>query len=190
MMTPQNSRELIRWIEMLGIGCQAPAHWPYRSISDLVLREGFLFGRSTADYCGKMAKGECFRNAATFGDTDPKRYVYCEGYAASVIPIMHGWVYDRKMREVIELTWDEPARAYCGLAMDVREVWKYSLRRRKWGVIDAYDIRWPLLSGEVKVSAMAARDWRIVEETDSDIIRASEALQLMGRLAPIQEEVR
>jgi hypothetical protein len=57
-------------------------------------------------------KKQCFWNARRAAKRNG--WTYYEGYAVSIIPMLHGWCVDQEGR-VREVTWDELGAAYFGV---------------------------------------------------------------------------
>jgi hypothetical protein len=97
---------------------------------------------------GGAAK-ECFMNAYRLAEGSD--LIYVEGYATSVIPVLHAWVLDPRPNDsgkIIETTWENPGEEYFGVAMPMDYVRKVLLARKFYGVLDCYEIGFPLLTGE------------------------------------------
>ena len=166
----QTTQELIKALEIFGgIGKTRPG-WEYDSLPDFVFKNGFAFEKTSDRYKGTWPQGECFRNALQFVQTlGPERFVYVEGYAACIIPVAHAWVYDREDKVVIDPTWKEVGSAYIGVPFDFHAALKFVLNRKRYGLIDAFEIGWPLISGETAYSELAIDGWSIVLENDDNI---------------------
>jgi len=120
--------------------------WPYLCVEDFVLRNGRYMGNMSPLPNGvrRGSLGNCFKNA--FELALEKNWTYCEGYAVAVIPISHAWVLDDK-GNVIDPTWKE-GTDYFGVEIPLSYATKTILRREAYGVIDAWEIGYPLLKGE------------------------------------------
>lgn len=98
-------------------------------------------------------KGECFMNAFKIVDDyflerkSLGQLTYVEGYAYTVgIPMLHAWAID-PYDCVFDPTWEE-GKAYYGVEFPLDYVRKVILKRKAWGVLDCWEIGWPLLTGE------------------------------------------
>ena len=171
-MTPQNNREIIRWLEMLVIGSNSPKGWPYSGMGDFILKEGYCFDSFSDKDLGTMEDKQCFANALIYSCREPERYVYVEGYACSVIPMAHAWVYDRAEGKIIDPTWSEIGKAYCGVPFDPVAAQRFVYKTQVYGLIDCYSAGWPLLSGEVAMDQIGIANWRIIMEMDYSVTPA------------------
>lgn len=127
-----------------GMG-SANTKFPFISIEDYVLKNGRFF---EIDPSIKVKRGEmkgCFKNAQKLAEARGYRYV--EGYAAGVIPTLHGWVVDEN-DTVIDPTWKDPEAVYFGVVIPMAYVYKVNVLREAYGVLDAWEIGYPLLKGE------------------------------------------
>ena len=91
---------------------------------------------------GKMKM--CFKNA--YDTALQHGYDYVEGYAIGVIPMLHAWCVDKNLN-VIDPTWEDGA-CYFGVIFPMNYVNSIILRRKRWGVMDAFELGYPLLQGE------------------------------------------
>lgn len=121
------------------------AGFRFISIEDFLLKKGKFFPTDPSiPVCrGKMK--ECFMNAQRLAET--KGYRYVEGYAAGIIPTLHSWVLNHD-GVVIDPTWEDKDAVYFGVVIPLGYVWKMNLLRKAYGVLDAWEIGYPLLSGE------------------------------------------
>ena len=127
-----------------------PNGFKYKNMYEFILKNGNLHKIIEAEYTPiyKMGKKkECFTNAYNLVDNFPDKLTYVEGYACSVsIPIYHAWAVS-KTGHVFDPTWNG-GKAYYGVEFPLDYVRKTILKRKCWGVIDAWEIGWPLLTGE------------------------------------------
>lgn len=86
---------------------------------------------------------ECFRNAYLLAVEH--NLIYYEGYAMGVIPVLHAWCLDKDFH-VIDTTW-ETGTEYFGVFFSIKYVSKVLLERKSYGVIDNWEMKWPLLRG-------------------------------------------
>ncbi len=119
----------------------------YSCFEDFILRNGKEFKVSKEKIkLGKIR--ECFRNAFYLADNGGK-YVYVEGYATTKgnpLPVLHAWCINQDS-EVVDPTWED-GDEYFGTSFDLNYVRKVILKRKKFGVLDNYEMRFPLLLGE------------------------------------------
>lgn len=130
--------------------------WRYLSIEALVLAHGRFADatRIRSDRRGRVRK--CFKNAldaaASAGDL-----TYVEGYAlpqSLPLPILHAWCIDDG-GALVEPTWGEPGAAYLGIPLALPFVFDTVSRRNRYGVLDAPELRWPLLQHGLPADALA-----------------------------------
>ena len=128
------------------------ARWSYACLSDLVSREGAAFPWAPKpENIAWGTVGECYRNAYHLA-TENQDYTYVEGYALGIIPVTHAWVVDPD-GTVIDNTWREDLvegedRAYLGIPLKLSYVTKVIAEREKFGVLDCWELEWPLMTGE------------------------------------------
>ena len=133
-------------------------HWqgrspatPYLSIEDFVLQHGREY--NPAPYAEKVSSGEmgqCFKNAYQLLISDEKLR-YAEGFAWDVdvlLPLQHAWCVDVD-GNVIDPTWDN-GESYYGVVFELQYVLDVAQARRKYGVLDASEIGFPLVRGRHK----------------------------------------
>lgn len=121
----------------------------YVSLSDFVLKHGRNFTpRAFPEGIRPGKKQQCFNNATEITGIDG--LIYCEGYAAGVIPVLHGWCVDRG-GNVIDPTWTgtggRPSLGteYFGIAFDTEFLYKTLSDIKRSGIIDAWEDNWPVL---------------------------------------------
>jgi hypothetical protein len=127
------------------------------SIEELVLAHGkYYTPQELPKNFPRMPAKNCYQNAQKLVEEqyrtnyhDDKGYTltYVEGYAISVIPLLHAWVIDDK-GNVIDPTWEDTSGEYFGIAIPMDYVYHMNLMRESYGVLDAWDIGFPLLTGE------------------------------------------
>lgn len=161
MTTPSTGPEqelrqtLAQFARMTGQSRSASG-WQYLSIEALVLAHGRFTdaARSRPTPRGRMR--ECFKNALDAAAcVDDLTYV--EGYALPhglPLPILHAWCIDNA-GALIEPTWNEPGAAYLGIPFALSFVFDTVCRRNRYGVLDAYELRWPLLQHGLPADALA-----------------------------------
>lgn len=111
-------------------------------------------GHPLPDDVEPMKEKMCFKNAAQMA-IDSNRFIYCEGYGLSIIPVMHAWCLD-KDGNVIDPTWAslpfEKGREYFGIAINTKYLIAHLCETERWGsLIDAWETRWPMLHDDPKL---------------------------------------
>ena len=96
---------------------------------------------------------QCFRNAWHLSMKHPE-LVYCEGYALSMIPVLHAWCWDPVTDTVLDPTWtgDRQGVAYIGVPFRLSYVTETIKKRGYFGVIDNPEDKFALVRGEHKPS--------------------------------------
>jgi hypothetical protein len=115
---------------------------------NFLLKHAQVFEKAVlADVLGE--KKQCYANSFRMvaGECSD-RLVYCEGFANSIIPIEHAWVYDRSAEAVIETTWDKPANCYFGVGFDRVWLTAHILKKRTFGVLFDFSCTCPFVSGK------------------------------------------
>ena len=142
-MTGGDIRRFLETCSKLGT---TPSHWPYRNLFDFILKNGKEFVTMANPDIEMGKKGECFMNAFKLAEFDDV-YTYVEGYAYSVgIPMLHAWTVT-KYGIVVDPTWSN-GTAYYGVTFPLDYVREIMLRRGAYGVLDCWEIKWPLLTGD------------------------------------------
>jgi hypothetical protein len=121
----------------------------YLCMEDFILKNGQGFNGNRSKVKLGRSK-ECFKNAYLLADSRDD-VIYTEGFATIPklnLPVMHAWCVDKKGC-VFDPTWKDGAE-YFGIKFDLKFVRKTILARKKYGVIDNWEERWPLLYGKVK----------------------------------------
>ena len=108
---------------------------------DLLLARGQFFEHAPRPtHVEKLADKECFSNALTLA-RDSQGLHYCEGFATSIIPVLHAWcVTDEGV--VVDPTWHEDhdrTLIYFGLAMDLGKVMARVIRQGCYGIMANFD---------------------------------------------------
>ena len=142
-----STKEIKTYLEQVTkLNNKCPCNWLYSSIEHLVLtlgREMELTLPLLPIKEGKM--GQCFKNASTLAIE--RGWQYCEGFAFGIIPVLHAWcLFDGK---VVDPTWQDPDSKYFGVTISQEVMHKIHLQRGKYGVLDSWDIGFPLLKGEL-----------------------------------------
>lgn len=122
----------------------------YDGIASFLIAEGIRFDTGPETFSGKrMTMKECFRNASILAIGEPRKYVYCEGYALGVIPVHHAWVVDCDTGLVVDPTWKDGA-GYIGIPFRLQYLTKMLIKLGYYGIIDAYTDHWPILKKSAK----------------------------------------
>jgi len=148
---------------------QRTARGPYVCMEEFVLEHGrpFLPQRLPDDYT-KGEPQQCYKNSQELivfrhqvnGDT----LTYCEGYAAGIIPVLHGWLVNQR-GEVIDRTWTGKRRTsgaplaveYYGVPFRSDYVRRMVVKSKSWlSLIDNWEDEWPLLTKPVPVERWLA----------------------------------
>lgn len=120
--------------------------WRYQSVYEFVLKNGKPFLETDNRPVATGIPKNCFGNACNLATLD-KRLYYVEGYACAFgLPVHHAWCVDRDMR-IIEPTWPEYGKAYFGCIFPLDYVSKTILKTETHGVIDKWELDWPLVTG-------------------------------------------
>jgi hypothetical protein len=120
-----------------------PKGYKYASMDEYILAKGKAMGDRSPE-SNKYKKGTmklCFQNAYNLAQS--KGFKYCEGYATSIIPILHAWCLDDQNR-VIDVTWPD-GRDYYGIVFPLSYVSKTILAKGTYGVIENMQQNYPLL---------------------------------------------
>lgn len=122
-----------------------PNKFKYSCFEDFILKHGQRFtkvGKMPRGFKRGMAK-QCYMNAAKL-TLDLPSLIYCEGYAAGIIPVLHGWCITRR-GTVIDPTWDD-GKDYFGIPIKHSYLMNSMIRHKVYGVIDVP--RFPILDEE------------------------------------------
>lgn len=122
------------------------------SFGSFILKHGRPFTTAALPEGIKRGQmGECFCNATQlmWRRSD---LIYCEGYAAGIIPVLHAWCVT-KDGVVIDNTWDEPEKCgYFGIPFRREFVNRFTRRSGYYGLIDCPKFEYRLLTGKHKVN--------------------------------------
>ena len=120
--------------------------WSYNNIADFLLKEGKPMLGLSKTLKGHYGKGFCYRTA--FEIASSYGYGYVEGYALceGLIPLEHAWNVDNE-GNVIDGSWEDGV-AYYGVEIPYWYVCKILFATKRHGILDTWDIGWPLISGK------------------------------------------
>lgn len=118
----QDERELIAFLTYLRDTRQRcgpkPSRFVYDGPEDFLLKHGRWFDPRPRPTWMKLGAPKCCYANSILAVAADSRLTYVEGYAWKIIPVLHGWVIDRKGR-LCEVTWTEPGIAYLGVEFSV-----------------------------------------------------------------------
>ncbi len=107
------------------------SNYKYKSFYELVLELGQEMKPATTSEEFTGQPKNCYGNCQTLAFLEPE-LTYCEGFAISNttdLPVSHAWLLDQS-GTVIEVTWQEPGRAYIGIPFS-NKFTKSILKERK-----------------------------------------------------------
>ena len=125
--------------------------WPYGSIEDFILSNGQSFERDFLTGQEEVPRGQmqqCYKNTFDLCLHDPM-FSYVEGYAVArdvPLPLMHAWAVTPG-GNVVDPTWKHGV-AYFGVKLPLWYCTQVVCKTQKWGVLDAWTLGFPLLTGE------------------------------------------
>lgn len=128
---------LIEYLKMIdaahGEHQRRPLPWVSR-----VLQHGRLWDAAPAEaHPPRGEQGQCYKNAYSAARTD--RLIYCEGWAVPdnecPFPVLHAWLINAQ-GQALEVTWERPGIAYCGIPF--QRLWhlQQSLEQRCYEVCE------------------------------------------------------
>lgn len=126
----------------------------FATIAEVVLKFGCHFDPQPLPR-GKWQRGlgACYGNALKAARSG--RYIYVEGYATSRengLPHHHAWVTDPANPVVaFDPTWGNAGIEYFGIPFQLEYILMASKRSGHPGVLDAWDVGWPLVSGQDRI---------------------------------------
>lgn len=121
----------------------------YSCFEEFVYRNGQPFKTQISPKSLKRGRmKECYRNALMLMLDNPS-YLYVEGYATGIIPVMHAWCIDKK-GNVIDPTWAD-GKEYFGVIFKRSYALEQALKDGKVGLIDNWQAEWPLLRLEPSI---------------------------------------
>jgi hypothetical protein len=126
------------------------------SMHGFVLEHGRRFAPSPlpARYGRPLGNRLCFANSWRMARKHGLTYV--EGFAISVMPVLHAWNVDHEGR-VLDFTWpQEVASDYYGIEFSTAFVLRYhSTHQRSVCLLDDWQNEWPIISGKYR-----PEEWR------------------------------
>lgn len=151
-------------LEYLRMTAEAVKHAPqgfvYSSLFEFALTHGKMMKPPVEMPFARVERGiprQCFMNAANLA-MGRRGFIYCEGWAMSVIPVPHAWnlvEYAGELR-VLDITWRTPGTEYFGMAFKTAYLKKQLSQQKYFGLIDAWDVGWPLL----KMKPSQTKQWK------------------------------
>lgn len=127
-----------RYLDQLSTMYPQREDWAYSSKEELLLAEGQQFTRRAPvePYGAKMRYKACYENAYNLVAANSTDLVYCEGYAASLIPVAHAWAVERGSGSVVDPTWDFEGEAvdYFGIPLKLQFISKWLVQTEHWGL--------------------------------------------------------
>lgn len=138
--------------------------YPFLNMQDLLLKHGRLF-RLSPRRPVKPRPRECFYRAYRLTQRRDSRWVYCEGYGVNGagLAVHHAWaIRPDQPALAVELAWADATpdeTAYIGIPFRrefVRETF-HAGKRREYGVLDAWWMSHPILTGAIRLEDVA---WR------------------------------
>lgn len=122
----------------------------YMCFEDFVLRAGrpWPLGRRPSYFRMGQIR-QCYMNAARRALKWPDRYIYCEGYARGIIPVLHAWLVCPEGR-VLDPTWPDYGLEYFGVAIKHSYLLARLEEQETFGLIDQPEHKWPLLRDDPK----------------------------------------
>ena len=126
----------------------------FATVRDLVLKYGRSYTvRPLPKARWSRAPQACYANALSAALTG--RWVYVEGFAVpkpGALAILHAWVTDPKCPTLAyDPTWTK-GREYFGLPLKLDYVLRMHATAGHPGVLDAWELGWPLLRGDVSIT--------------------------------------
>ena len=155
----------------------------YSSVEEFVLKHGKFY--TPKELPKNVLEGkvkDCYMNAWHLA-TERKDLTYVEGYAASVIPVMHAWCVD-KQGNVIDPTWGT-GKAYYGVPFTTDYIMKTAMRRKYFGILDNYQEGYPLLKERPK-EGVIEKSYHVVMEKATQTGHKAYARSVKGKLQQIK----
>lgn len=122
------------WWVALQVELSGPGRGGARSPAQTVVERGRLMPhRPRPADVSQGAARDCYRNALLLAQRRDD-LVYCEGWAAGMIPVEHAWCVDGD-GAVVDPTWDDDTgHVYFGVGLDVDVVTPYLIDQGFYGV--------------------------------------------------------
>lgn len=126
----------------------------FATVRDLVLRHGHSYTRKPLPR-GRWSRAPqaCFANALAAALTG--RWVYVEGFAMhrpGGLAVLHAWVTDPQQPTLAyDPTWKQ-GHEYFGIPFTLEYVLRVHARGGRAGVLDAWELGWPLLRGDDRIA--------------------------------------
>jgi hypothetical protein len=126
----------------------------FATVRDLVLQHGRAYTRKPLPR-GRWSRESqaCYANALHAAMT--RRWVYVEGFAIPAkgdLAVLHAWVTNPKNPTVAhDPTWGT-GREYFGIPFQLHYVLRMQQEAGHPGVLDAWELGWPLLSGKDRIN--------------------------------------
>ena len=134
----------------------------FATVRDLVLQHGRAYTSKSLPH-GAWSRGlqACYANALHAAITG--RWVYVEGFAIpdrGDLAVLHAWVTNPKNPMVAhDPTWGK-GREYFGIPFQLDYVLRMHEKAGQPGVLDAWELGWPLLRGEDRIADVMWPDGR------------------------------
>lgn len=129
-----------------------PFSYEYSCFEDFHLRNGVFYQPFRHTGYRTREHGQCFQNAYSLLDENPRDLRYCEGFATrGFSPVYHCWNLDAVGR-VVDSTWgwgdpneDGNPKGYFGVCFPTKLVQEYIEHAPHYGLLDDPANKWPLL---------------------------------------------
>lgn len=118
----------------------------YISIEDFVLQHGNWYEPiASKKIFPRGREKQCLKNATQLV-LNHKGFRYVEGFAQAFegLTVYHAWCID-DLNHIVEPTWDSLGTGYLGICFNIEFLKATILRRGKYGIIDNYEEKFPLL---------------------------------------------
>jgi len=134
-----------------------PKEFVYSGAEEFVLKEGrpFKADLKKLNRFGTGQMKQCYKNAfdLTMENSD---LIYVEGFATTVIPVMHAWVVDQD-GVIADPTWkveerlkDYEPSGYYGVMFSHQQCIDIMFKSGQYGMLDAWTAGWPLFQKKFK----------------------------------------